>query len=255
VKVQMIGTGSAFAKVFHNNNALLTVDGLTLLVDCGITAPKALYELGYSFNDLDAILLTHVHADHIGGLEELAFQMKYIFGRKPILYVAETLVNILWEHSLKGGLQQDDKETLDDFFEVRPLSIGIPHEVLPGLQVELFATKHIPNKHSYSLLFNGFFFYSGDAVFDSDLLNSLVNDRGVRVIFHDCQLHPPGIVHACLPQLLTLPRAIQELVFLMHYGDDQPDFIGQTGPMKFVEQQRIYDVNELTLAQKIDIME
>jgi hypothetical protein len=46
VKVQMIGTGSAFAKVFNNNNALLTVEGLSLLVDCGITAPKALHELG-----------------------------------------------------------------------------------------------------------------------------------------------------------------------------------------------------------------
>lgn len=250
LKVQMIGTGSAFAKVFNNNNALFTVDGQSLLVDCGITAPKALYELGYSFNDLDAILLTHIHADHIGGLEELAFQMKYVFGRKPILYLADALVNTLWEHSLKGGLQQDDKETLDDFFEVRPLSEGIPHELFPGLRVELIATKHIPNKHSYSLLFNGFFFYSGDTVFDSDLLNSLVNDRGVRVIFHDCQLHPPGVVHACLPQLLTLPKAIQELVFLMHYGDDQPDFVGRTGPMKFVEQHRIYDVDELTYSAK-----
>ncbi|MCD9024282.1 MBL fold metallo-hydrolase [Cohnella silvisoli] len=255
LKIQMLGTGSAFAKVFNNNNALLTVDGLTLLVDCGITAPKALYELGYSFNDLDAILLTHIHADHIGGLEELAFQMKYIFGRKPILFLADTLVETLWEHSLKGGLQQDETETLHDFFDVRPLSVGQPHDLLPGLHVELIATRHIPNKANYSLLFNDFFFYSGDTVFDSDLLNSLVNDRDVRVIFHDCQLHPPGVVHACLSQLLTLPKAIQERVFLMHYGDDQPDFVGRTGPMKFVEQHRIYDVDQLTFAGQFGMIE
>ncbi|RED65847.1 ribonuclease BN (tRNA processing enzyme) [Cohnella lupini] len=255
MKIQMLGTGSAFAKAFNNNNALLTVDGLNVLVDCGITAPKALYELGYSFNDLDAILITHIHADHIGGLEELAFQMKFIFGRKPILYLADALVGTLWENSLKGGLQQDPTETLEDFFDVRPLNEGVAHELVPGLSVELIATKHIPNKRSYSLLFNEFFFYSGDMVFDADLLDDLVDNRGVQVIFHDCQLHPPGVVHACLPQLLTLRQSVQERVYLMHYGDDQREFIGHTGHMSFIEQQKAYDLNPLTFARQFGIME
>lgn len=255
MKLQMLGTGSAFAKVFNNNNALLKVDGRTLLVDCGITAPKALYELGYNFNDLDAILITHIHADHVGGLEEMAFQMKYIFGHKPTLYIAESLVNTLWENTLKGGLQQEETETLDDFFEVRPLVAGIPYEVLPGLRVELFSTLHIPNKANYSLLFNDFFYYSGDSIFNADLLQSLVNDRGVQIIFHDCQLHPPGIVHACLPQLLTLPQSLQERIYLMHYGDDQPSFIGRTGPMRFIEQHRIYEMNAVTFADQFISLE
>ncbi len=253
MKIQMLGTGSAFAKAFNNNNALLTIDGLNLLVDCGITAPKALYEQGYSFNDLDAVLLTHIHADHIGGLEELAFQMKFIFGRKPILYLAEALVETLWENSLKGGLQQEPTDTLEDFFNVRPLTEGVSHELLPGLSVELIPTKHIPNKPSYSLLFNDFFFYSGDMVFDADLLADLVDNRGVQVIFHDCQLHPPGIVHACLSQLLTLPMSTQERVYLMHYGDEQPEFIGRTGQMRFIEQQKAYELNPQTFAGQFSI--
>jgi ribonuclease BN (tRNA processing enzyme) len=255
LKLQMLGTGSAFAKVFNNNNALLKVDGRTLLVDCGITAPKALYELGYTFNDLDAILITHIHADHVGGLEELAFQMKFIFGRKPILYIADKLVKILWENTLKGGLQQEETKTLEDFFEVRPIVEGIPHEVLPGLRVELISTRHIPNKANYSLLINDFFYYSGDSTFNSSLLQSLINDRGVRIIFHDCQLHPPGIVHACLPQLLTLPPSLQERIYLMHYGDDQPNFIGRTGHMRFIEQHRIYEMNAVIFSEQFVSLE
>jgi glyoxylase-like metal-dependent hydrolase (beta-lactamase superfamily II) len=133
----MIGTGSAFAKVFDNNNALITVDGQTLMVDCGITAPKALYELGHSFNDINAILLTHIHGDHVGGLEEFAFQMKYIFKRKPILYISAKLVEPLWEHTLKGGLQQEEAETLNHFFDVRPLEENVAYELFPGLRVQL----------------------------------------------------------------------------------------------------------------------
>jgi len=246
VDIRMLGTGSAFAKAFHNNNALITVGERRLLLDCGITAPKALHELGYGFNDLHAVLITHIHADHIGGLEEFAFQMKFVYGRKPILYIAESLVQPLWEYSLRGGLQQDEKETLNDFFEVRPLPSGVRAELMPGLEVEPVPTRHIPNKPNFSMLFNGFFFYTGDTVFDADLLSSLVEDRGVRVIFHDCQLHPPGAVHACLPQLLTLPDSLQEKIYLMHYGDDQPDFVGRSGKMRFVEQGRTYEVERLT---------
>lgn len=248
MKLQMLGTGSAFAKVFHNNNAMLQVNGQTLLVDCGITAPKALYEIGYNFNALDAVLITHIHADHVGGLEEYAFQMKYVYGRKPTLYIADSLVTPLWEHTLKGGLQQNETETLEDFFVLRPLSEGKTHELFPGLTVQLIPTIHIPNKANFSLLFNDCFFYSGDTTFNADLLCSLVNDRGVKVIFHDCQLHPPGIVHASLSQLLTLPTNVQERLFLMHYGDDQPEFIGRTGAMRFIEQHRIYDIDQLTFA-------
>ncbi|MFC4602048.1 MBL fold metallo-hydrolase [Cohnella hongkongensis] len=246
MKITMLGTGSAFAKSFHNNNALIEAEGRLLMVDCGITAPRALHELGYGFNDLHAVLITHIHADHIGGLEEFAFQMKYVYGRKPVLYIADKLVQPIWEHSLKGGLQQEDGDTLDDFFEVRPLKPGERHPLMPGLEVEPVPTRHIPNKPNFSMLFNGFFFYSGDTVFDPDLLASLVHERGVKVIFHDCQLHPPGAVHACLPQLLTLPEDLQKRIYLMHYGDDQAEFVGRTGRMKFVEQQVSYEVERLT---------
>jgi hypothetical protein len=175
--------------------------------------------------------------------------MKYIFKRKPILYLADKLVEPLWEHTLKGGLQQEESETLEHYFEVRPLSENVAHELFPGLRVQLLPTRHIPKKANYSLLFNDFFFYSGDTVFDEVLLYTLVKYRGVKVIFHDCQLHSPGTVHACLTQLLTLPEIVQERVYLMHYGDDQPNFVGRTGLMKFVEQHRIYEMNQLTFGE------
>jgi glyoxylase-like metal-dependent hydrolase (beta-lactamase superfamily II) len=253
LKLQMIGTGSAFAKSFYNNNALLTENGQTLLVDCGITAPMALHRLDFSISEIDAILITHIHGDHVGGLEEIAFQMKFLHHRKPILYVAETLVETLWEHTLKGGLQQSEQDSLKDFFDVRPLKPGISNELLPGIRAELIQTRHIPGKHSYSILFNDYLFYSGDAVFDPELLLDLFERREVEIALHDCQLHAPGEVHACLPELLTLPESIQRKVCLMHYGDAQPDFVGKTGHMTFIQQHRIYEFDRSNVREKFGL--
>ncbi|MFC5703512.1 MBL fold metallo-hydrolase [Cohnella faecalis] len=242
LKLRMIGTGSAFAKTFYNNNALLESGGQTLLLDCGITAPRALYEIGVSYDQLDAVLITHIHADHVGGLEELAFQMKFLYRRKPRLFVAEELIVPLWEHTLRGGLQQDGVgESLDAYFDVRPIAPNELFEPIPGLEAELIQTPHIPNKLSYSLLMKNSIFYTADMVHQPELLERLIEERGVRTIFHDCQLNPPGVVHASLSQLLTLPEAIQERIYLMHYGDDQPTFVGKTGRMTFVEQNRVYE--------------
>ncbi len=235
----MLGTGSAFAKRYFNNNALLDAEGGTVMLDCGITGPAALHSLGRTFNDIDALLLSHIHADHIGGVEEFAFQMKFVYNRKPVLYIPEPLTNVLWENSLKGGLVQEEWTKLDDFFEVRPLREGEAAELVPGLSVEPIRTPHIAGKASYSYIVNRTFFYSADMTFQPELLAELAG-RGCTVFFHDCQLKSPGIVHASLDELLTLPETMQERIWLMHYDDTKPQFEGRTGKMRFVEQHSLY---------------
>ncbi|NBC73446.1 MBL fold metallo-hydrolase [Paenibacillus sacheonensis] len=236
----MLGTGSAFAKTYFNTNALIYSGNHTLLLDCGITAPLSLYRLGKPMRDIDALLVSHIHADHIGGMEEFAFQMKFVFERKPLLFIPEPLAAPLWESSLKGGLLQDECASLEDYFEVRLLQPNVKTTLVPGLIVEPIQTAHIPNKISYSYLFNDTFFYSADLIFNPDLLRELVEERGVETIFHDCQLKPPGVVHTTLAELQSLPLSVQERIWLMHYDDTKPQYEGQTGVMRFVEQHERY---------------
>lgn len=219
LKLQMLGTGSAFAKRNYNNNALIYGDGFTLMIDCGITAPLSLHQLGKTWVDIDAVLITHMHADHVGGLEEFAFQMKYVFGRRPVLYIADTLAGPIWEHTLKGGLAQDGMDRLEDLFEVHLLEEGVTARLHDSIQVRLIHTPHIPGKNSYSLVLNDDIFYSADMTFQPELLKSLV-DKGCRRIFHECQLTGPGQVHTTLDELLSLPETVREKIMLMHYGKE-----------------------------------
>jgi hydroxyacylglutathione hydrolase len=242
ITIQMLGTGSAFGKKYNNNNALITCNGYKLLVDCGITAPRALFELDIQPNMINGIFITHLHADHVGGLEEVALQMMYIYKKKPTLLIPGPLRKTLWENTLKGGMESitDQLVSLENYFDIIQIEEGIPLEIHPGFTIETFYTKHILGKPSYALLLNDALFYSADTRFDPQLLNHVHAERNCSYILHDCQLYGPETVHATLPQLLTLPAEIQAKMFLMHYGDNMEDFMGRTGKMTFLKQHEIY---------------
>lgn len=244
--ILMIGTGNAFAKKYYNNNALIYGHQFNLLIDCGTTAPLALHELEIELPDINAVLLTHIHADHVGGIEEFAFRMRFVHSDEPKrqLLIPETLIEPLWEHTLKGGLAQYEWETLQDFFDVVPLKEDELYTLTSDLQLQILRTDHIPNKLSYSVLINDNFFYSADMQFNPELVTSLVRDQG-RLVFHDCQIQPPGLVHAALDDLLTLPEDVQRHIMLMHYPDFKDEYIGKTGCMEFVEQHKRYSISNL----------
>src|SRR5207244_12575432 len=74
MKISVLGSGST------GNSVLLVANGTRVLVDAGLSAretARRMSMLGEDPNSLDAILITHEHGDHAGGLRVLTKELDW----------------------------------------------------------------------------------------------------------------------------------------------------------------------------------
>ena len=68
-EVVFIGTSDAFGAGGRRQSAILArAPGGGVLLDCGTTTSTGLCELGISRDEIDAIVISHFHGDHYGGI-------------------------------------------------------------------------------------------------------------------------------------------------------------------------------------------
>jgi len=122
MKITVLGAGSAFSMKQYQSNFLIEFDGYRMLFDAGGDIRWSMQEIGLGVNDIDGIYISHLHADHIGGLEWIS--LNRFFNKnipKPDLYISEYLVDDLWADCLKGGLSTYQGAVLElkDYFNLR----------------------------------------------------------------------------------------------------------------------------------------
>lgn len=86
MKVKFLGSGDAFGSGGRFNTCILVEGGAhRFLVDCGATALVSLRRFEVDPNSLDAILISHLHGDHFGGLPFVLLDARYASHRtKPL---------------------------------------------------------------------------------------------------------------------------------------------------------------------------
>ena len=234
LSVFFVGTGSAFSKRYFQTNVLVVKGDDHLLIDCGTLCPYALEKnYGLDLKQINNILLTHPHADHIGGVEELALVDRYVKKQKGNLVITDEFKKLLWDESLKGGLKVNEEGSLslDDYFtQIKPELLQTePFEMyeanIGSINVKLFRTNHVTcdvtgdYQISYGVLIDDKVLYPCDTQFNPQQIDYLINKYPVKVIFHDCDIsgYSEG-VHASYAQLKTLPENIKAMTYLCHYN-------------------------------------
>jgi ribonuclease BN (tRNA processing enzyme) len=77
-EVIFIGTSDAFGAGGRRQSAILVrAEAGSVLLDCGMTTGSGLHDLGVSRDEIDAILVSHYHGDHFGGIPPLLLACLY----------------------------------------------------------------------------------------------------------------------------------------------------------------------------------
>ncbi len=237
-----VGVGSAFTRKHYQTNLIIIKGNDHIMIDCGSKTPQALYELGLSVTDLKKFLITHSHADHIGGLEEVMLMGRFVSKKKPVIIIDKKFQQLLWDMSLRGGAAYNDEKngadiTFSDMWHtIRPKWLPpYPREThetnIGGINLKTFRTMHTPDGAadwessfwSCGMIIDNRVMFTSDTRFDADLFKNYCPHFDLEVIFHDCQFFTGG-VHAGIDELNTLPAEIKKKIILTHYGDDWEDY-------------------------------
>lgn len=152
-EVVFIGTSDAFGAGGRRQSAiLLRAASGTLLLDCGATTGSGLDALGIARDEVDAILVSHFHADHFGGIPLLLLAALYEDRRTRPLRIAGPRGIERRVHELASAMGHG--------LEHRPFAFPISFEEIgPGSNLELgpvraraFATHHTPDSQPHGFL-------------------------------------------------------------------------------------------------------
>jgi ribonuclease BN (tRNA processing enzyme) len=227
MKLKLLGIGSGLDAELGNTNALLTFKGTKnhVLLDCGFSTPAKLKRMELMDRITD-IFITHLHGDHIYGLEMFGFASFFLFKRRPNLIVpSRHIAHKLWEHCLKGSMEEIQasngapiKATLETYYNVIETK---ERNLWDGWKAYFNPTDHVPKKESYSIVFrkNESQKSRSEVIWTSDT-RTPVYSKEASHIFHDCQLYETEAdVHCSVKKLLYLPEEIRKKIIAVHFGD------------------------------------
>ncbi|KAF1301044.1 ribonuclease Z [Enterococcus saccharolyticus] len=216
-----LGSGSGFNTALGNNNAYIKKGTTLFMIDCGSTAFSTLkkYQL---FDGIEHIyvLLTHLHADHVGSLGDLIFYGKYALGEMGV-----PNVTVLCPKEIKVadlltlmGIPQSDYalEIFDQSSEIQTSDLQLSFTAVP--------VEHVPYLDCFGYIFNyqnQTAYYSGDSMMIPEKILTQIHQQAFDFFYQDTsQADYPGNIHLSLGKLTELiAPEYRSRVYCMHLDE------------------------------------
>jgi len=223
MKLHILGCGDAFGSGGrHQSSYLVETSDRLFLLDCGPTALLALKRAGFDPRRLDAIMVSHLHGDHFGGLPFFLIDYLYRQPKNDPLLIAgppgtETKVRQLF--NLMYGGASDDKELPPTIFQV--LQPDQPTQVA-GIDIFPFRVPHQTQMISLALKvsYQGKqMLFSGDSLWTESFID---HARGVDLFLCECSFYreQPGMHVNYQALQANLSRLQCRQLILTHLGEE-----------------------------------
>lgn len=176
MNIKFIGTGGAFDVEYGNSAAIMECNQQKILIDCGHTVFPRLMQLGL-VPEIDYILITHLHDDHVGSLSTLIFYLYFHLPYKKVKLLAPSNFQKELVHFLNFS-----QKNVNQFIVIEDL----PSFITP---IDTF-NRHFPGMQTYGYVFSEnqeHVVYSGD-LNDTEYLFQEIQKlklEGKITIFHD----------------------------------------------------------------------
>ena len=217
-----LGVGDAFSALYYSSCLAVGFEGRWILVDCPHPIRKMLREadVDLDLDRVEAVALTHLHADHASGLEGYGYFNHFALGRRALIAANPAVSERLWQGHLAAGMERlwvpgsraPARRSLGDWFELLPLHVGERAAVGP-FEIECRMTRHHVPTTAFRIHAGGrTLSYSADTAFDRDLIDWLAEGD---LVVHETNLG----VHTPYEDLAALEAPLRAKMRLIHYPD------------------------------------
>jgi ribonuclease BN (tRNA processing enzyme) len=215
MRLTFLGTGAAMPTARRQTGLLVEGGDRPLLVDCGAGVLHRLADGHVGYENVDTVLLTHHHLDHVADLLPL-LKARWLAGEESLHVLGPAGTRELVE----GLLEVHDY--LDGRVDLRVDEVGPGAFSVAGLDARARRTRHSMPCLAYRLTAGDdapVLTYSGDTEADPELLGFA---DGSTVLVHDCSF-PDGVEVSNHPTPTALGEALADAapelgrVYLTHF--------------------------------------
>jgi ribonuclease BN (tRNA processing enzyme) len=187
MRVTIVGCGDAFGSGGRFNTCFcLEAAGKRFLIDCGASTHVALNAHGIDANTIDAIILSHLHGDHFGGIPFLLLHGQFLSPReRPLLIAGPPGSTERITALVEACFPRSSRNKWRFPWSVMEIPVGAPTNVL-GLSVVSTEVIHFSGAPSTALRISDgakIFSYSGDTQWTEALLPVA---RGADLFIVEC---------------------------------------------------------------------
>ena len=166
LKIVILGSGNAFghANQFQSAHLVEFEEKYKILLDCGPTILQAVQSAEVNLDDLQYLLVSHLHGDHLAGIPFLLLHYKYVLQRlnNPLHIIGPPGLTEQLNFLIKGNYPNALTEE-DNLYDVQEVNLKEELNLFNTIKIKPYEAFHIPNAFGFTLQFKSLkVIYSGD---------------------------------------------------------------------------------------------